>query len=1605
MATLNPNQQQESQEGGYNAPSYLVAADTHNIANGNDSWWDAATSGTAGVLTSAVVQTANILPTVGNWFGGDFEHIKTKEVLQSFDDDMGKYYERHSEGIDALGFALGSLVPGMVGTKVLRAGQAMLTGAAEAGTLGSNLSAATKILAPSQPKYLAAAVEAALKPNNGFSVWNTNTIKAIASGAGQAFLEGVAFETAVSATMYNSPVLEGKDLGDLASNILWSGVTFSAIGGVGSAASSYFKIKGAAKALDIETAPWNTVRELGAGSSKSSQALNYFEQIHTMPKVPEGIEAWKADKIASLAEYKGQVLETRIRSITGELAGGDQVLADNIYHQLKKLDLSGVESKLWATDDISRLGTKTPTEKSVDAAMKRFVAKGNEFASETDRALITSKETTFVKLTGEGAGKVAAEQPEVWSLADTLSKGKVLSVTQQGVGGAEKFFEFRAGATFDSLTANHFESEARNIWVRNLTSQNLEKFSTVGAFDLPVLDHFYALGKTPAIDLGKQGGTWIPASREEFLDFLKSQKEKTLSAITSLQGRSLEEAAKVANTSEAYAKGVIKGSEEQHLFGFQKNIADFQSDFKAAGREVPGEFWDMPSWSRVVKDTSAIKDLDNHVVTGLAAMKVEQVMYENGASRAVAVALGEDAARFVKLTDSDISRATRVGPGGGFVSAQNENYGTLGSKVQEIGTQTLKTIQKFHASTRELFEAPLYKLANNQAAAIEWSVLNNELRKYGEVFTYDAAAGGMRPLALVKYERALQAGIEAKMPAIADDIPLLVPVKNADTAAVIQSHLSKNGERLEKLGGIRANQGVKWARDPEGFYPIPPNLKDYPHFAIVVDDSIGGAGHSTRLYAATAEDLEAQMTKVKSADPTLKILTKSDAEGYYKSIGQYEYERTLTDASFNTVLKRTGVSASYLPSTDSQKIVSDFLNWHLERDSALVRESVAHLNEAQIASLRTAGEGYTNVATSHFTKISPLAYLDSQAQNPYGDYVKSMLGLSTKHDFPFWSPVNEMLDRNVSKIFNSAYEMFHNAKSPEELTLINKHLQDAGYKGAAYDSMTHAFANHTAPKGALSAFIAKANAILSTTMLGLDPINALNNVIGAPILRSTELRSLIRGIKEGNADVAGKLAGLSEISVPGTGGSSILSPAKLMANAMSEFHSPEGKALREVFKDRGIISSRVEQTNWVLENLALTGKESVGELEGKIGKVFRVLKESAAKGEKITGNSLAEEFNRFVSGHVAKQITDKAVEAGILGEKEAWSYINTFVNRVEGNYIASQRPGVFQGPLGQAMGLFQTYQFNLLQQLLRHVGEGSVKDAAFMMGLQGTIYGMRGLPAFDAINTHLIGNASGNSQHRDLYTSVYGAAGKEAGNWLLYGAGSNALGLLSPDLKFNLYSRGDINPRNVTLLPINPANVPFVQAATKMYGSLTESFAKIGQGGDVVGSLLQGIEHAGVSRPLSGLAQALEAANNPMAQSFSTSGRGNVIAANDFISLTNMIRVAGAKPLDEALALDTVYRNDAYAAKDSAKRALLGEAIKTTVIAGKNPSEEQVSKFATEYAATGGKQDKFAQFMMQQYKRANSSQVNDLVRGLGGKDATAAQRVMGGYELQDFSNQ
>ena len=228
----------------------------------------------------------------------------------------------------------------------------------------------------------------------------------------------------------------------------------------------------------------------------------------------------------------------------------------------------------------------------------------------------------------------------------------------------------------------------------------------------------------------------------------------------------------------------------------------------------------------------------------------------------------------------------------------------------------------------------------------------------------------------------------------------------------------------------------------------------------------------------------------------------------------------------------------------------------------------------------------------------------------------------------------------------------------------------------------------------------------------------------------------------------------------------------------------------------------------------------------------------------------------------------------------------------------------------------------------------------------------------------------------------------------MYGGLSNGLGLFHPDLKTNVYSRGDVNPRQLTLVPVDPTKVPIYQATSRFLGNMKEGYSKIAMGADVWDTVLRGIEQNGISRPLAGMAQLLEAAGREDRKVISTNQQGNMLMAHDLYSLNSLMRILGAKPLDEAVVNDTMFRHNTYRTADSARRKVLGEAIKNTILGGGELQPEQVNKFATEYARTGGKQSEFSAWMAHQYTNATVSQAEQMRRSIGNPMSTSMQTIM-----------
>ena len=1788
--------------------NYFKIADAHSIANGNKTIAESAAEIVANIpafiaasIVSGANQIYNIAPSIGNALGGDFKQASADDWMAAVDDDLLKYYEEHRDGVDTAGFIVGSLVPGMAGVKVLNAGQKMLTTAIKAEKFGEGTSKALGLLVPNRQNNVNNAIKAVINSDSPFRLMEKNVLRAMGAGAGQSVLEATAFEVAVAATMFDSPLLDEQTTGDLVDNIVTGGLVFGAFGGVIEGARSVFAVKGAIKQADKEAMPWTHVMELGKGASASDKLIAYADQLKGLKAIPDDVDEARAAYLQSASDKKVDVLEQGMFTEFRNLAGGDGIIAEQMLAAAKTKPISDILSDFLGAQSAGRLSEVTAAERKYNKVMK-LIDKGDYGKLKlSDLDEIANMQVSWQKVWGEDMGRVTSSTPPVpVHLVDTLRKGQEISITENTVRAGNKKYKFNKHSDeiidrWDITHSDVMTTDARYMWAEK---QHLGPEAHIYENDIPLLERAYKqfspdhtihtvdgqklnfakkedllthitktkerlaneflqppkdgfflsspdaviakLKELTGIHFGvmtdaemqkwagsayaaHQGlpdgstrivlnrdyltkrsiGTWLgtlkheeghsifnvllsiggipqsmaPTIRAEmeavsrlqrpaqwkkadatgnysYLRYSKQGKqgagrdhelaadtfaylskfpekaEQLAPTFYSRFGKLLrpldkqvvnqyirrshaltqEEIASVLNVRNSYLNGEVNVENVMSdLFARDSYKADYLDFMKKAGaikQEVSDiSLHNIPQHIKVIADTTPVRDLDNNILEGMAVIAQRKAQYVQTVNTAVSSVLGKDFEKLPDIKESDILKVSRLGSERNFVTSPNANYGTLASSMQQIGNITAGIKLRFKQEAREELEPYLLRLKENEAAAIEASTIDATLRAIPEDYALNLDETAIVPLSVRKWQLDRQAAQDAgeeftrpKPVAKIEGAPNVIPLKNQETRDWFVAHVKRNNKNQLNRHTIRSAQSAGSRYNPDVIYPIPVDQRDFKFFATVSDESITGLGSRSTIYATSQDELDALIKKVKADNPRLKVRTKADTEEYFKSRAEFSYDKTIHDSRFDTMLGRKGVSAPYLVDTDANKIVNKFLNWHLDSANNLAMDAVSAKYEIPFAELKRLGERYTNLQTSKTGNASILKHADASVENPYMDLVKMGLDLKNYTDYPFWVQANRLLDEKLSDLSNRLTQTVESSRSPEQLDKVNQLLEEFGYKGAHYDMEMELLVNHTAPKGVLTKFIQKANALLATTTLRLDALNAVNNAVAAPILLSAETKAVIRAIGRGDEEAVGALAQLAYIKVPGTD-KLMLSAHKLIANAIKKFNSTG--ADMQWYKDHRFVTSISDQYKWTLDELTLAGKETVRDLESIPARVHDRLVAAADAGERWTGNKLAEEFNRFVAADVMKQMTDIAVERGLMTSKEALSYINTFVNRVHGNYLASQRPMLFQGPVGQAIGLFQTYQFNLMQQLLRHVGEGKGKDWATLLGMQASIYGLNGLPAFNAINTHIIGTASGNDEHKDAYHAVYGAVGKEAGDWLMYGFASNML--LDPDLKTNLYVRGDINPRHVTVVPTNPVDVPIVNAFSKFANNLFKTADTLGAGGDMSQTFLQALEHNAISRPLSGLARTLQGLDNPNEMSYSTSSRGNVIAANDFLSLTNLARIAGGKPMAEAIAVDASFRMRTYSLADNNRRQVLGRAIKSTIIAGNTPTQEEVDGFAEQYAAMGGKQEEFNSWMLQLYKSANLSQANELQNNLSQPYAQTMQKIMGGRDLEDFA--
>lgn len=1569
-------------------PAYLLAADNHNIGNTRggswfdpDSWGDK--FGNAGsLIATGVLSGANSFyntgVTVGNWFGADAELNDTKDWIIGLDSDLGAYYDKNRTAADLVGFIAGSIIPGVAGIKILNAGQIALKSATRAGMIGENLAKATGLLVPQTQKYITLAAADISNATATFNAINANGFRALAAGVWQNTLEAAAFETAVQATMFKSPILNDQDGYDIVKNIAIGGLAGGIIGGAFEAASTFGKIRKLVTKTDQELKIFGTRNIPEEGLSPANKIILLAEDKESA--IFPGFETPNAGVAEKTALDKIRRIDNDIRTQTHELiSGNDSELGNMVADSLTGLPKQTILDNILHAEQIGRVGPISRIESEANVA-----AKAGLNAPELS--------VSYTKLIGEDAGLSTNTEPAVLNLADVarLKKGQS---SEESVLARVRDQGFKLSKSWNALdltgATGHFEAESRYIWADKLLKE-IPDDTRINQYDIPVLERAYKDGQLSVKLTDNNGGILQNGftSKQDLGNYLIKTKEAVANEL--LRSHVLEGKIPVEQGTEAIAKivntklGRLEGtalSGDSDYYAWQSANDSYKEYLSSKGLST-SELTDtrfLPTYAKVSRRIANMEDVNGNVIDGMTFIKQQQGLLKAAVDNVAVKAMGPLGLQVPEITQSALMNSNRYGAGSGLFKFANGGYGTLESTAQLLGSITNQLKKTFRSDTSDLLQGPLVNLGTKQEAAIEFETISQKVSRSAKQWVLDSDGVSGEANALIQKDLldAVNAG-KAEIEGGSDGV---IPIVNDETVRAIEAHIARSGSRTTTYRELRAAQGLQDVKDSSVFRPIRPSPNDYPYFAFVKDPSVTAQGHMTMIHAADEKTLQALIDKVPDQ---YQVLTKRDTEEYYAARNEYDYQRTLHESNIDSSLKNAGVFSNFFSKTDPQKIINDILNQHLREDDTLAIELMRAKNQNSFNWLEDQGNAYTKIEASKFGSYSDR--LEKAGKNPYLDYIKTSLDISKASEHPLLYGFNKFLDSAVSKAVGAISDVFAGAKSPADLETINKLLDNYGMNTGYRDAATDLLANHQAPKGELTKFIRGANAILSKLTLGLDPLNAVNNLIGATILRSTELKQITDAIRGGNSDIAGQLGGLLNVKLPGIS-DSIITPTRLVANAFSTMVKDDGSLLAK-YQSWGTVKDASTQFRDILNDFTLKGTESVQDLNSRMNRAFANAKSLAETGEKLTGNKFAEQTNRFVSSNVMDQLTSMAVSKGLMTPQEQIAYVNTFVNRVEGNVLASQRPLMFQGPIGQAIGLFQSYQFNLMQQMFRYVAEGTAKDSAMLLGLQGTFYGIQGLPAFQFINQHIIGSLSGNTKHVDAYDSTYGIAGKQLGDLALYGLPSNLL-------QANLYSRGDINPRQVTVLPTSLPDVPFIGAFGKFLGSMKDTISKISNGANVWESMLQGLEHNGLSRPLAGIAQTLQS-TTPAGTPFSTTSKGSILFSNDLMSWATATRLAGGRPLDEAIINDGVFRIQSYTQQDHDRMQMLGEAIKASTIQGITPDGDQIKQFSQEFAANGGKQAQFNKFIMNEYKAANTSQSQKISQQLTNPFVQKMQILMGG---------
>lgn len=973
-----------------------------------------------------------------------------------------------------------------------------------------------------------------------------------------------------------------------------------------------------------------------------------------------------------------------------------------------------------------------------------------------------------------------------------------------------------------------------------------------------------------------------------------------------------------------------------------------------------------PEWLQVQYKERSIKDYTKDIndFTGQAQ---RDKLYETQKQMAMQeLGYGELLDGLPTLRIDAIDELTTLEDRTGLLKRMNADFGTVRETAMYIGKQVNSQVRKIKQDVAEEYTHFMQKFN-----APENGVLRAEL----EVATNFLRTGNMMQIGTKLVDKAeLQtlaknAGEDADIESIINALPegKFMDI-GEDVARLMQQWGDGQRKAMQSRTVIAEAYGTTKSYDPDILRAPAVDLRQYRIVAFVRPTG-GKAAQDPTKYMLYAQSQEELATKVAAARRDLGddyvIVQKGEDAEYYKAMQEYEMGHEFRDLFADVSKTNRGRTADLLPPLggDQSRALNDMISATLRNREYTLRASVELQNAESLERLRRYGDYVDSTEKGALVKN-----FTSRGAHIYTDTVALMLDLPSYkgQGLQLWNEVNTAVAQRGSKVIDfvsaqgtvigEAVRGINRAakklvgKKPEvyqkdmekELAQINQMLAEKGFKSPLKDITDLVLqSSDPAVSASMQDLSRSMSNLVSLTLLRADPAHSIMQmtssvILSLPVLR--ELRQSLPEIADQLTTVVHPTVGVKEPNI-----------AKIYAKGVTKAFSsnPVNVQFREQLKERGIISDYIGQFLDTTDMSGFTGAHSLKQVQEKQSKVAEFI-------SKYSGHTASEEHARFA---LASAVKDMCVARGIP-EKEMWPIISNAVDKVHGNYIASQRPQLFNGVIGQNVGLFQTYFFNVMQHMTRHIANGDKKSLALMGGLQASMFGGQSIPGFNTLNA-LVANATG--EDSDLYSIT---DSNNPDSWSAYGM----FGLASQAFGIDFSGRGNLNPRYASIVPTEFSNLATVSTLTGAIGNLYKTAGMLADGNVSLGTAItHGLAHNGMNRPLQGLGTILQGAV--------TSGTGQVDVANANLDIAGNLawgsmfsRLIGARPMDEAIVRSHFYRQASY---DAAHRDAMAD-IGATVQAG---GVDDWGTLANEYSEAGGDLQQFNAFILRNMQTASEGKL------------------------------